>query len=104
MEIGARNGGNLIPQVIKYASGVDLVKYTIKAALGEDCSDLSMIEPKGFWSCYMIHSREAGILNNVWIDKEFKKNNLVEFNMQYNIGDKIEAFTGSNGTLGTMII
>jgi biotin carboxylase len=104
MEIGPRNGGNMIPQVIKYATGVDLVKYTIKAALGYDCSDLTMNELKGYWSCYMVHSNQSGILKEVWIDKRFKAKNIVEFQMHNKIGDKITGFTGSNGTIGTMII
>jgi biotin carboxylase len=104
MEVGPRNGGNLIPQVTKYATGVDMVEYTIKAAMGIDCSDLKMVEPAGHWSCYMVHSMKAGVLRDVWIDEDFRKNNLVEFEMLYSAGDKIDAFTGSNGTLGTMIL
>lgn len=104
MEIGPRNGGNLIPQVTKYATGVDMVEFTIKAAMGEDCSDLTMIEPKGFWSCYMIHSEKEGMLKKVEIEESFKENNIVEFEMLYKPGDKVSAFTGSNGTLGTMIL
>ena len=104
MEIGPRNGGNLIPQVTEYATGVDMVEYTIKAAMGESCSDLHMVEPEGYWSCYMIHSQERGILKEVWIDDDFKRNNIVEYEMQFEPGDEIEAFTGSNGTLGTMIL
>lgn len=104
MEIGPRNGGNLISQVIQYATGVNLVEYTIKAAMGEDCSDLEMVEPVGYWSNYMIHSQEEGILKDIWIDEEFKNKNIVEFDMLVNIGDRIEAFTGSNGTLGTLIL
>lgn len=104
MEIGPRSGGNLLPQVIEYATGINLVEYTIKAAMGEDCSDLHMVEPKGYWSNYMVHSQTSGILKEVWIDEDFRKNNIVEFDMLYSVGDEIEAFTGSNGTLGTMIL
>jgi biotin carboxylase len=104
MEIGPRNGGNLIPQVTKYATGIDMVVYTIKAAMGEDCSDLKMAETEGFWSCYMVHSQCAGTLKAIQVNKEFMKHNVVEFEMIYNTGDKIEAFTGSSGTLGTMIL
>jgi hypothetical protein len=104
MEIGPRNGGNLIPQVTKYATGVDMVEYTIKAAMGEDCSSLQMIEPTGYWSCYMINSTLEGILDKVIIDNNFIDNNIVEYNMIFKEGDKIPSFTGSNGTLGTMIL
>ena len=104
MEIGPRNGGNLIAQVTDYATGVDMVEYTIKAAMGEDISDLHMVEPKGFWSCFMVHSKKAGILKAVEFSDDFKNNNLVEFEMMYKPGDKVDAFNGSNGTLGTMIL
>ena len=104
MEIGPRNGGNMIPQVIQYATGVDMVEYTIKAALGIDCSGLTLIEPKGFWSYYVVHSHQGGTLKDVWVSDDFRKNNIVEFDLFFKNGDKIEAFTGSNGTLGTMIL
>lgn len=103
MEIGPRNGGNLIPQAIKYATGVDLVEYTIKAALGEDCTALKMAEPKGFWACYMINSPTGGILEGVEVQEEFRRN-IVEFEMIHKPGDVVPAFTGSHGTLGTMIL
>lgn len=104
MELGPRNGGNLIAQVTKYATGVDMVEYTIKAAMGEDCSALKMVEPKGYWSNYMIHSQKSGILKEIIIDEDFKEKNIVEFDMHYKKGDPVESFTGSNGTLGTMIL
>ncbi len=104
MEVGPRNGGNLIPQVTKYATGVDMVEYTIKAAMGEDCSSLKMVNPTGFWSNYMLHSQKAGTLQKIIIDEDFRKNNIVESEIYYKPGDKIEAFTGSYGTLGTMIL
>ncbi len=104
MEIGPRNGGNLLPQVIEYATGVDMVEYTIKAAVGEDCSDLHMVEPQGYWACYMIHSKTAGVLKAVEFVDGFKENNLVEFEMMVQIGDQVDAFNGSNGTLGTTIL
>ncbi len=104
MEIGPRNGGNLIPQVIKYATGVDLVEFTIKAAMGEDCTDLKMKTIKGYWSCYMIHTETGGVLKDIWIDDKFYNNNVVEYNIFYKVGDHIPAFKGSNGTLGTMIL
>lgn len=104
MEIGPRNGGNLIPQVTKYATGVDMVEYTIKAALGENCSDLKMVEPKGYWSCYMVHTQKTGILKGVEFSDDFRKNNLVEFSMMANIGDEVFPFDDAKGTFGTMIL
>ncbi|HOA81591.1 MAG TPA: ATP-grasp domain-containing protein, partial [Defluviitaleaceae bacterium] len=104
MEIGPRNGGNFIPQVIKYATGVDMIEYTIKAAMGEDCNDIKISEPKGYWSYYAVHSLKSGILKEIKIKEEVKKNNIVESHMNYKIGDKVPAFVGANGSLGVLIM
>lgn len=102
MELGARNGGSLIPQIIYYATGVDLVEYTIKAALGEDCSDLNMSEPSGFWCNYMVHSTRTGKLAEVVLADEIK-DQLVEYLTDYQEGDEVQAFEHAGHALGTMV-
>lgn len=102
LELGARNGGSLIPQITQYATGVDMVEYTIKAALGEDCSDLVMVEPKGFWSNYMVHSKVTGKLKKVHIAEELK-DNYVEYQTDFVEGDPVYAFENSGHALGTMV-
>ena len=104
MELGPRNGGNLIAEVIKYATGIDTAEYTIKASLGENCNDLQMKEVEGYWSCFMIHSKNNGILKEILISDKLKKNNIVELDILSNIGDSILSFDNSGGTIGTMIL
>ncbi|KOS69378.1 carbamoyl-phosphate-synthetase [Lysinibacillus contaminans] len=104
LDMGARNGGHLIPLVTKYATGVDMIEYTIKAALGEDCRDLKMVEPHGYWSSYLLNSQNSGTFKGIEIDDEFKKNNIVEYDLTVKIGDKISAYTGSHTKLGTMVL
>lgn len=103
MELGPRNGGNLIAEVIKYATGVDTAEWTIKASLGEDCSDLKMVDTEGYYSCFMLHSKNSGILKSVIISEELSKN-IVELDILSNIGDKVESFDNSGGTIGTTIL
>lgn len=104
MEVGPRNGGNYIPQVIKYATGMDLVDYTIKAAMGEDCGDIEMTEVKGFWSYYAIHSEKGGVLQTIEIDRRAKDEFIVESYLPYKSGDAVPAFSYSNKTLGILIM
>lgn len=104
LDMGARNGGNLIPTVTKYATGVDMIEYTIKAALGEDCTDLKMVEPKGYWAAYLLSSQKNGIFKGIDIDEEIKKNNIVEYDLTVKLDDNVFAYTGSNVKLGTMIL
>lgn len=103
LELGPRNGGNLIPEVIKYATGVDLIKYTVDSALGFDCSDLKMKEVDGFYSSYMLHAIEDGIVKEIWYSDEIKEN-ILEENIFIKPGDEVKKFDGSNHTLGTMVM
>ncbi|WP_448920219.1 ATP-grasp domain-containing protein [Eubacterium sp.] len=102
LELGARNGGSLIPQIIQYATGVDMVEYTIKAALGEDCSDIKMVEAKGYWCNYMVHSKVTGRLKEVIIADELK-DNFVEYQTDFHEGDDVFAFENAGHALGTMV-
>lgn len=104
MDIGARNGGNLIPETMRYATGIDTYEYSIKAAMGMDCSDLKQVEPRGFYSRCMIHSKYAGVLKEIWIDDDFRKNNILELNVFRKPGDKLEASTGDEGVAAAMIL
>ncbi|HED15615.1 MAG TPA: ATP-grasp domain-containing protein [Gammaproteobacteria bacterium] len=103
LELGPRNGGNLIPEVIKYSTGVDLVKYTVEAAIGGDCAGLEMKESNGYYSSYMVHAVNDGIMDSIWYSNEIRKN-IIEETMYCNIGESVKKFNGSNETLGTMIL
>lgn len=103
LELGPRNGGNLIPEVVKYATGVDMVKYTVDSALGLDCSDLTQVPTKGYFSSYILHAVEDGIVEEIFLSDEIEKQ-IVEKTIFIKIGDEVKKFDGSNHTLGTMII
>lgn len=103
LELGPRNGGSYIPQLIQYATGVDLIKYTIKAALGEDCSDLSMKNSTGYWSNYMILSKLSGEFDGIWFDSIFEKNNLLSVYCTYKKGDHVTAYKNTSDSLGTIL-
>ena len=103
MEIGPRNGGNMIPQVIKYATGVDLLDYTIKSAMGDSCDNLDLVKINGYYAYYAIHSNCSGVLKNIFMDEEIKQNIWVQ-HFTCSIGDFVHSFTGSNGTIGILLL
>lgn len=104
MEVAPRDGGNYIPDVIKYATGVDLVESSVKAAMGEKIEIPERIQPKGYWAYYAVHSIENGILNQVVIDPEVEKNHIVENHLLVKPGDEIHSFIGANSTLGILVM
>jgi len=104
LEVGARSGGSLIPQVTEYATGVNMVTYVIKAAMGEDCSDLKLVEPTGLWSNYMVHPTETGKYAGTWFDEDFKKKHIVDFVTDTKEGEDVHKFRGAQDCTGELIL
>lgn len=104
LEVGARSGGSLIPQVTEYATGVNMVTYVIKAAMGEDCSNLKLVEPTGYWSNYMVHPVETGTYVETWFDETFKKRYLKDFVTDTKPGEEVHKFRGAQDCTGELIL
>lgn len=77
IDIGVRNNGELT-QAIKQVDSVDLVEYTIKAALNEDCSNLVNIEPSGYGAIYTILNENEGLFKELEIEEGLRRDNLVQ--------------------------
>lgn len=103
IEIGPRNGGNLIPQVMKYATGIDMIAATVDAALGIPIHYPMQKQVKGCWSSVIVHSRKKGVFKDVWVSDRAKEY-TVEKDVQVEMGAKVNVFNGSQDTLGTMIM
>lgn len=103
LELAPRNGGSYIPQLIKYATGVDLVDATIKACAGDFNEQISRKPSIGFWSNYMILSHKKGKYKNIKFSDEFKKNNLVNVYCTKKVGDEVEPYCNTTHSLGTII-
>ena len=98
IEIGPRNGGNLITDVIREASGVDLAKCTVQAALGLDLGeDLSKPITK-YVSSYVVHSLKNGIYEGTEISDAIK-DDIILFKDLTDVGAPVERF--DNAALGT---
>lgn len=100
MEVAPRDGGNYIPNVIKYVTGVDLVECSVKAAMGEKIT-IGAAKPNGFYSYYAVHSLRDGILREVKIKAA---NHVLENHLLVKPGDETKAFTGANSTLGCLVM
>lgn len=103
LEIGPRSGGNLIPEVIKYATGVDLITYSVEGALGSDCSDLNQKSTNGYYSSYILHAVKSGKVKEIIISDSVW-DNIIESNIMVSIGDYVHKYSGSHHTLGTFIL
>ena len=103
LEIAPRNGGNLITDAIRAASGVDLAEYTVKAALGEDCSDLADVSDTGCAASYVIHARSDGIFRRLEIDPALD-GRIVQQGLFVKDGDPVRKFRNAAFGIGAMVM
>ncbi len=65
LEVGPRNGGNLITDAIKEACGVDLAKATVAQACGDDPLPHLQQTRQGCASSYIIHTDRDGVFKGI---------------------------------------
>lgn len=102
MEVAPRDGGNYIPDVIRYATGVDLAAASVKAAMGEPVG-LSPAVLQGFYAYYAVHSLKEGVLREVRLTEKGRQH-LLEDHLICKPGDRVRAFTGANTALGCLVM
>ena len=103
MEIGPRNGGNMLPQVIQRSTGVDLIDYTLRSALGLDCSDLKTAEVNGFHASYVLHAIEDGVFEGISFSDTIQAR-IVSRDIWVKPGQSVSRFDGSHKALGTLTL
>ncbi len=103
LEIGPRNGGNLIPEVTRLITGVDMIKYTVDMALGADCSGLQMKETSGYYSSYILHSLEDGVFDGVEYIDGFESH-IVESRVSAKLGSTVRRFENAALGVGALIL
>ena len=109
LELGARSGGSLIPQVVECATGVNMVTWVVQAAAG-DPIDLSVLGGKkempirGYWSNYMVHSNATGLFQSISFDKSFEQQHLIAFVNDLKIGTSVHRFRDAQDCIGEFIL
>lgn len=104
MEVSPRGGGNRLAEMIRYATGTDMIDGAVRAALGMEVSDLVQKDYDGYWAEYVLHSSENGIFDGLWIDPELKANNVKETDIWVKNGDAVHTFDSANYAVGTVVL
>lgn len=100
MEIGPRNGGNLIGFALQEVTDVDLTALTVQAALGEPVT-VPAWNYSGYVAAVVLHAQHDGTLKGLNVPEKYKQNLRRTF-MFRNIGDKVQRFHNGGDTIGSM--
>ncbi len=102
MEVSPRGGGNRLSEMLNYATGINLIEYAIKGAMGEKISIPEKIYYKGNWVELILNSNEEGAFNGLKIDPSIRKF-VVEKDLWVKDGEKVFPFSSANYAIGTLV-
>lgn len=103
MEVSPRGGGNRLAEMIEFLTGENLIEASIKAALGDTDICLQQKDCTGFWGEVILHSKVSGLFRGIRISEEISSF-VFEKDIWVEEGTEVEAFSGANTSLGTLII
>lgn len=104
MELTPRGGGNRLCEMLRYATGVDMITAITRAMVGDPI--LESIDQKpynGHWAEIILHADESGIFDHLEISKDLPAK-IVEEDLWVEKGDKVEGFEGANNAIGTLVL
>lgn len=104
MELTPRGGGNRLCEMLRYATGVDMITAITRAMVGDPI--LEPIEQKpynGHWAEIILHADNDGVFDHLEISKELPAE-IVEEDLWVEKGDKVEGFEGANNAIGTLVL
>lgn len=104
MELTPRGGGNRLCEMLRYATGVDMITAITRAIVGDPL--LEPIEQKpynGHWAEIILHADEAGVFDHIEIAESLKAE-VIEKDLWVKQGDKVESFEGANNAIGTLVL
>ena len=104
MELTPRGGGNRLCEMLRYATGVDMITAITRAMVGDPI--LEPIEQKPYnshWAEIILHADKDGVFDHLEISKDLPAE-IVEEDLWVENGDKVEGFEGANNAIGTLVL
>lgn len=102
LEIGPRNGGNLMPELAELASGFNLAAANVNAALDYQIDFNYSIKTSTFYTQLILHSNKKGRFIKPDIPERFKRNEVKSL-IYYSKGDIVEKYRGSQNVIGIIL-
>lgn len=103
MECSPRGGGNRLAEVLRYATGVDLITNSVRAAVGLPVEGVEQKSYNGCWAEVILHSDKPGVFEDLWIADEIM-DCIVERDLWIESGTAVGAFSGANEAIGTLVL
>lgn len=103
MELTPRGGGNRLCEMLRYATGVDLITAITRAAVGDSINGIEQKPYQGHWAEIILHADKNGIFDHLDIDKSLPAD-VIEEDLWVEKGDYVKSFEGANNAIGTLVL
>ena len=103
MELTPRGGGNRLCEMLRYATGVDLITAITRAMVGDEPGEIKQKPYDGYWAEVILHAERSGVFQELKIDPALKPY-VIEEDLWVNPGNSVRGFEGANDALGTLVL
>lgn len=103
MEVSPRGGGNRLAEVVRYATGVDMITACTRAAVGDKINDIQQRPYNGSWAEIVLHADREGVFDALEISEDFPAE-IIERDLWVKVGDHVDGFEGANNAIGMLIL
>lgn len=103
MELTPRGGGNRLCEMLRYATGVDMITAITRAIVGDEPELIEQKPYNGHWAEIILHAPCDGIFSGLEISETLSAE-IIEKDLWVNPGDKVHGFEGANDAIGTLVL
>lgn len=103
MELTPRGGGNRLCEMLRYATGVDMITAMTRYIVGDSVPTIEQKPYNGHWAEIILHADKDGFFDYLEISKDLPAE-IVEEDLWVKQGDKVESFEGANNAIGTLVL
>lgn len=103
MEISPRGGGNRLAEMLRFATGVDLITNAVRAAVGDKVVDVEQKPYDGHWAEVVLHADNEGKFQEFRI-KDDMRQYVFEEDIWVEVGEHVSAFNAANNAVGTLVL
>ena len=103
MELTPRGGGNRLCEMLRYATGVDMITAMTRYIVGDSVPEIEQKPYNGHWAEIILHADKAGSFDCLEISKDLLAE-VVEEDLWVKKGDPVNSFDGANDAIGTLVL
>ena len=103
MELTPRGGGNRLCEMLRYATGVDMITAITRAIVGDDPGVVEQKPYDGHWAEIILRADKSGIFQGIEINPSLNAE-VIEEDLWVSPGDAVRGFEGANDAIGTLVL